>query len=65
MSPATTIPDWTTSGIIPPIRHWEQGHNEQLNDRLNTPVKVTFNVVQVGQGRPKYTLANLDAITAD
>lgn len=38
---------------------------EQLNDRLNTPMKVTFNVVQVGQGRPKYTLANLDAINAD
>ena len=38
---------------------------EQLNDRLNTPMKVTFNVVKVGQGRPKYTLANLDAINAD
>jgi hypothetical protein len=35
---------------------------EKLNDRLNTAVKVKFNVVQVGQGRPKYTLLNFDAI---
>jgi hypothetical protein len=35
---------------------------EQLNELLNKAVRVTFSVVQVGQGRPKYTLANLDAI---
>lgn len=32
---------------------------EQLNDRLNKAFKVTFDVVHVGQGRPKYTLPDL------
>lgn len=35
---------------------------EQLNENLNKAVKVLFSVVQVGQGRPKYTLPNLDVI---
>lgn len=35
---------------------------EQLNEQLNKEVKVTFDVVQVGQGRPKYTLPNTDVI---
>jgi hypothetical protein len=34
-----------------------------LNERyLNKPSLVTLNVVQVGQGRPRYTLVNLDNI---
>lgn len=32
-------------------------------DWLDTPVKAKFNVVQVGQGRPRFTLASLDDIT--
>lgn len=36
---------------------------EQLNEKLNKAFKVKFNVVQVGQGRPKYTLPSLDHLT--
>lgn len=37
MSPAPTIPDWTTSGIIPPIRPGEKGHSP-----LRSPYKTTL-----------------------
>lgn len=103
MSSATAIPDWNTSGIIPPIRPGEPGHSaerspykttlieiidrfgtssarlailegyfkvsaeietpEQLNEKLNKAFKVKFDVVQVGQGRPKYTLPTLGHLT--
>lgn len=36
---------------------------EQLNEKLNKAFKVKFDVVQVGQGRPKYTLLTLDHLT--
>ena len=36
---------------------------EQLNEKLNKAFKVKFDVVQVGQGRPKYTLPSLDHLT--
>ena len=36
---------------------------EQLNKKLNKAFKVKFDVVQVGQGRPKYTLLSLDHLT--
>ncbi len=32
-------------------------------DYLHKPVTASLNVVQVGQGRPRYTLTNIDAIT--
>ncbi len=37
---------------------------EKLNERLGKAFRVTFDVVQVGQGRPKYTLPDLDRLTA-
>ncbi|MEX0827828.1 MAG: hypothetical protein WD005_02640, partial [Haliea sp.] len=36
--------------------------SELNRDWLHKPVKVTFNVVQVGQGRPRFTLTSLDDI---
>jgi hypothetical protein len=35
---------------------------EHLNEKLNKACIVTFDVVQVGQGRPKYTLSSLDQL---
>lgn len=37
---------------------------EQLNEKLNKAYRVKFDVVQVGQGRPKYTLPSLNHLTA-
>jgi hypothetical protein len=36
---------------------------EQLNEKLYKAFRVRFNVVQVGQGRPKYTLPSLGHLT--
>jgi hypothetical protein len=36
---------------------------EQLNEKLNKAFRVKFDVVLVGQGRPKYTLPSLDHLT--
>lgn len=36
---------------------------EQLNEKLNKSFIVKFDVVQVGQGRPKYTLPSLEHLT--
>jgi hypothetical protein len=36
---------------------------ERLNDQLNKAVKVIFNVMQVGMGRPKYTLPSLESVS--
>jgi hypothetical protein len=38
---------------------------EKLNGLLNKALKVTFDVVQVGQGRPKYTLPSLESFTEE
>lgn len=35
---------------------------ECLNEQLNKSVTVSFQVVQVGQGRPKFTLPNIESI---
>lgn len=40
MSPATTIPDWSPKGIIPPVRPGEAGHSAQRSPYRTTLLEV-------------------------